>query len=83
MDFPKLLKQCQLQRHMTNDTFSKFIGKSRTWLQWIYSKNPKVEKYLLSERTIYDLHEKLYYVINKSPHYSVTGKGAGEKWLKR
>lgn len=59
MDFPKLLKQCQLQRHMTNDTFSKFIGKSRTWLQWIYSKNPKVEKYLLSERTIYDLHEKL------------------------
>ncbi len=59
MDFPKQLKQCQRQRHMTNDAFAKYIGKSRTWLQWIYSNNPSVEKYLLSERTIYDLNEKL------------------------
>lgn len=59
MDFPKQLKQCQRQRHMTNDAFAKYIGKSRTWLQWIYSNNPNVEKYLLSERTIYDLNEKL------------------------
>lgn len=59
MDFPKQLKQSQRERHMTNDEFAKYIGKSRTWLQWIYSKNPSVEKYMLSERTIYDLNEKL------------------------
>ena len=59
MDFPKQLKQCQRQRHMTNEAFAKYIGKSRTWLQWIYSNNPSTEKYLLSERTIYDLNEKL------------------------
>lgn len=59
MDFPKQLKQCQRQRHMTNREFAKYIGKSRTWLQWIYSNNPNVEKFLLSEMTMYDLHEKL------------------------
>ena len=59
MDFPKVLKHCQLERHLTNENFAKLVGKSRTWLQWIYSKNPKVEKFLLSEMTMYDLHTKL------------------------
>lgn len=59
MDFPKQLKLCQRERHMTNDAFAKYIEKSRTWLQGIYANNPNVKKYLLSERTIYDLNEKL------------------------
>ena len=59
MDFAKQLKKCQYERHMTNDAFAKFLGKSRTWLQAIYSKNPNVEKYTLGGLTMYTLNEKL------------------------
>lgn len=59
MDFPKVLKRCQYERHMTNDAFAKYLGKSRAWLQGIYTTNPKVKKYLIGERTIFDLNEKL------------------------
>lgn len=59
MDFPQRLKLCQRERHMTNDAFAKYIGKSRTWLQSIYTNNRNITKYLLSERTIYDLNELL------------------------
>jgi len=58
MDFPKMLKYCQFERHMTNEQFAKYLGKSRTWLQAIYSKNKNVKKYLLSERTIFDINQK-------------------------
>lgn len=59
MDFSRVLKQRQLSMHMTNEKFSKFLGRSRTWLQSIYSKNPSVEQCRLSEQSMYDIHEKL------------------------
>lgn len=57
--FPKLLKRCQLERHMSASQFAKHIGRSRPWLQSIYSTNPNTEKYALSQLTMYILNEKL------------------------
>ena len=45
--------------HMSNEAFSKYLGKSRTWLQGIYTTNPKIRKFLLGELTMYELNEKL------------------------
>jgi len=59
MDFPKILKQNQLERHMTCEAFAKHLGKSRAWLQIIYTKNPSIKKYKLSELTMQSLYEKL------------------------
>lgn len=59
MDFVKAMKQYQYERHMTNEAFSKYLGKSRAWLQRIYSRNPKIEKSTLSELTMYMINEKL------------------------
>ena len=58
MDFPKVLRQYQLERHLSNEAFAKLVGKSRTWLQSIYAKNKNVKKHTLSDMTIYSLHEK-------------------------
>lgn len=59
MNFAKELKRCQYERHMSNESFSKYLGKSRTWLQNIYSKNPNIPKSLLRERTMFEINEKL------------------------
>ena len=59
MEFPKALKQCQLKMHMTNENFSKYLGRSRAWLQGVYTKNPKIRKFLLGERTMFEINEKL------------------------
>lgn len=59
MDFARQLKQCQYEKHMTNEAFSKYVGKSRAWLQRIYSKNPDIPKSTLGELTMYMLNEKL------------------------
>ena len=59
ISFPKLLKQCQLERHMSANQFAKHIGRSRPWIQSIYSTNPNTEKYGLSQLTMYMLNEKL------------------------
>lgn len=59
MDFPRILKQHQYKLHMSNEAFAKYLGKSRTWLQGIYTKNPKIRKFLLAEMTMYELNETL------------------------
>ena len=59
MDFIKSLQKCQYEKHMTNDAFAHYVGKSRAWLQRIYSKNPDVEKSTLTGLTMYTLNEKL------------------------
>lgn len=59
MDFAKQLKKCQHEKHMSGEAFAKYIGKSRTWLQQIYSTNANVEKHALYELTMYELNEKL------------------------
>lgn len=59
MDFPKLLKQYQLERHMTNEAFAKYLGKSRAWLQILYSKSPNTKKFRLSDLTMQLLKERL------------------------
>lgn len=59
MDFPTLLKQKQLEMGMTITKFAKHLGKSRTFLTSIYSKNATGKKYGLSELTMYNL-EKNY-----------------------
>ena len=70
MDFQKMLKQKQLSMHMTNEKFSIFLGRSRTWLQGIYSNNPNVEQCLLSEQSMYDVHEKLDIPIELMEEYN-------------
>ena len=59
MDFVKTLKHCQYSKHMTNEKFAEYLGKSRMWLQIIYTTNPKIKKYRLSELTMFMLNEKL------------------------
>lgn len=70
MDFPRTLKHCQLERHLTNEQFSKLLGKSRTWLQQIYSKSSKGQLWLLSEQTMYDIHEKVNIPIELMEEYN-------------
>jgi hypothetical protein len=57
MTFEKELKRCQYERGMTNDAFAKYLGKSRTWLQTIYSNNPN--KFGLTGLTMFELHDRL------------------------
>ena len=59
MDFPKMLKQKQREKHMSNEAFSKFLSMSRTWLQSVYAYNEKVPKHTISELTMIRLHETL------------------------
>ena len=70
MNFQKTLKRCQLERHMTNDTFAKFLGKSRAWLQGIYTTNPSIRKFLLGEQTMFDINEKLDIPIELMEQYN-------------
>lgn len=59
MDFPKMLKQKQREKRMSNEAFSKYLEMSRTWLQSIYTTNNKISKHTLSEMAMLTLHEKL------------------------
>lgn len=81
MNFAKLLKECQYEKRMTNDAFAKRIGKSRAWLQRIYSKNPKIEKSELSELTMHILNEELGIPFEDMEEYNnyVAGKRSSIK----
>lgn len=68
MDFPKILKQKQREKHMSNEAFSKYLSMSRTWLQSVYASNEKIPKHTVSELTMIRLHEALdipYDVMNE------------------
>lgn len=70
MDFPKILKQTQMELHLTNDKFAKYLGKSRAWLQIIYSKSPNTQKFGLSDLTMQSLKERLDIPMNVMEEYN-------------
>lgn len=59
MSFESELKRCQYERHMTNADFAQYLGKSRTWLQCIYTNKNDTRKFGLTGLTMYVLNEKL------------------------
>ena len=59
MDFPKVLKEKQLEMGMTVAQFARYLGKSRQFLIVIFSNSPKLRKYRLSELTMYSLNKTL------------------------
>ena len=58
VDFIRAMKNYQYEHKMTNEMFAKYIGKSRAWLQMLYSANPSVYKSTLTELTMYVINQK-------------------------
>ena len=78
MDFPKILKQNQMELHLTNDKFAKYLGKSRAWLQIIYSKNPNTRKFRLSDLSMQLLKERLDIPMDVMESYNSSIQGGKE-----
>ena len=58
LEFPKLLKQKQEELGLNNKEFAKYIGKTRSWLGYIYGKDlSKTHK--LAEYNMIELHDLL------------------------
>ena len=67
-----------MELHLTNDKFAKYLGKSRAWLQIIYSKNPNTRKFRLSDLSMQLLKERLDIPMDVMESYNSSIQGGKE-----